>query len=153
MYELVKYVHILCAVVWVGGAFYAQLLAIQVARSSDPADLPKLGRHIEFLGTRVFLPASILLFIAGVIMTTQRWAFQQTWISIAIVLWLVSALVGSLYLGPKSKRVAQLFEAEGPLSAAGRALLGRLFLVSRLELVSFLVIIALMVAKPSMGAA
>jgi uncharacterized membrane protein len=153
VYELVKYVHILCAVVWVGGAFYAQLLAIQVARSSDPADLPKLGRHIELIGTRVFLPASILLFVAGVIMTTQRWAFQQTWISIAIVLWLFSALVGSLYLGPRSKRVAQLFEAEGPLSAAGRSLLGRLFLVSRLELVSFLVIIALMVAKPSIGMA
>jgi hypothetical protein len=65
VYDLVKYVHILCAVTWVGGAFYAQLLAIQVARSPDPADLPKLGRHIEFLGTRVFLPASILLFIAA----------------------------------------------------------------------------------------
>jgi uncharacterized membrane protein len=151
VYELVKYVHIVCAVVWVGGAFYAQLLAVQVSHSSDPADLPKLGRHIEFLGTRVFLPASILLFVAGVIMVTQRWAFQQTWITIAIVLWLVSALVGSLYLGPNSKRVAVLFETEGPVSVAGRSLMGRLFLVSRLELVSFLVIIALMVAKPSIG--
>jgi uncharacterized membrane protein len=150
MYELVKYVHILCAVAWVGGAFYAQLLAIQVSRSPDPADLPKLGRHIEFLGTRVFLPASILLFIAGVIMTTQRWAFQQTWISIAIVLWLFSALVGSMYLGPSSKKVAKMFEADGPTSTAGRALLARLFLVSRIELVSFLVIIALMVAKPTL---
>ncbi len=151
MYELVKYVHILCAVAWVGGAFYAQVLALLVAKSSDPADLPKLGRHIEFIGTRVFLPASILLFIAGVILTTQRWAFQQTWISIAIVLWLFSALVGSLYLGPRSKKVAELFDAEGPTSTAGRALLGRLFLVSRLELASFLVVIALMVAKPTLG--
>jgi hypothetical protein len=65
----------------VGGAFHAQLLAIQVDRSSDPAGLPELGRNIEFLGTRVFLPASILLFIAGVLMTMQRWASQQTWIS------------------------------------------------------------------------
>jgi len=153
MYELVKYVHILCAVVWVGGAFYAQLLAVRMSRSSDPAELPSLGRHIEFLGTRVFLPASILLFIAGAILTAQRWEFQQAWISIAIVLWLISALVGSIYLGPRSKRVAQLFEAEGPTSTAGRALLNRLFVVSRLELVSFLVIIALMVAKPTLGAA
>ena len=151
MYELIKYVHILCAVVWVGGAIYAQILALQVAKSSDPADLPKLGRHIEFIGTRVFLPASILLFIAGVILTTQRWAFQQTWISIAIVLWLFSALVGSLYLGPRSKKVAELFEADGPTSTAGRSLLSRLFLVSRVELVSFLVVIALMVAKPTIG--
>ncbi len=151
MYELVKYVHILCAVVWVGGAFYAQVLAIRVMRSNDPAELPNLGRHIEFIGTRIFLPASILLFVAGLIMTSQRWAFQQTWISIAIVLWLFSALVGSLYLGPRSKRVAEMFEAEGPTSTAGRALLGRLFLVSRVELVAFAVTIALMVAKPTLG--
>ena len=153
MYELIKYVHILCAVIWVGGAFYAQLLAVRMTRSSDPTELPNLGRHIEFLGTRVFLPASILLFVAGAILTVQRWEFQQAWISIAIALWLISALVGSIYLGPRSKRVAQLFEAEGPASTAGRALLNRLFIVSRLELVSFLVIIALMVAKPTLGAA
>ena len=151
MYELVKYVHILCAVTWVGGAFILQVLAMRVTRSPDPGDLPKLGRHIEFIGTRVFIPASVLLLVAGVILTIQRWEFQQTWISIAILLWLVSAVTGSLYLGPRSKRVAQLFEAEGPASTAGRALLQRLFLVSRLELVAFLVIIGLMVAKPNIG--
>lgn len=151
MYELVKYVHILCAIAWVGGAFYAQLLALRVTRSTDPEDLPKLSRHIEFLGTTVFLPASVLLFVAGLTLTIQRWQFQQTWISIAIVLWLVSAILGSIYLGPRLKRVAHLFETEGPTSVAGRALLGRLFLASRLELLVFLVTVALMVAKPNIG--
>ena len=125
MYELVKYVHVLCAVVWVGGAFYAQLLAIRVVRSPDPADVPKVANHIAFLAARVFIPASLLLFAAGIFMTTQRWAFQQAWISIAIVLWLVSVLTGSLYLGPRVQRVARLFESEGPTSVAGRALLDR----------------------------
>jgi hypothetical protein len=41
-----------------------------------------------------------------------------------------------------------LFDAEGPSSVAARQLIGRLFLVTRLELVSFAVIIALMVFKP-----
>jgi len=151
MYELIKYVHILCAVVWVGGAFYAQLLAIRVSRSPDPGDLPKLAHHLEYLATRVFIPASIILFAAGVFMTTQRWAFQQTWISIAIVLWLVSALTGAIYLGPRVKRIGDLFDSEGPASVAGNALLARVFLISRLELVSFLIIIALMVAKPMLA--
>lgn len=151
MYELVKYIHILCAITWVGGAFYGQLLAIRVQRSPDPGDLPKLAHHLEYLGTRVFIPASILLFIAGVIMTTQRWAFQQTWISIAIVLWLVSALTGALYLGPRIKRLGDLFDAEGPTSAGGRRLLDRVFLVARLELVAFAVIVALMVTKPTLA--
>jgi hypothetical protein len=44
--------------------------------------------------------------------------------------------------------VSALFDAEGPESVAGRELIGQMFLVSRLELVSFAVIIALMVFKP-----
>jgi uncharacterized membrane protein len=153
MYQVLLYVHIVCAVIWVGGAFYSQLLAIRTTRSTDPNDLPKLGRQLEFLGTRVFLPASILLFLAGAAMVVQSWSFGQAWIAGAVALWILSVIVGAAYLGPKSKVVAELFEREGPSSTAARALMERLFLVSRLELVSFAVIIALMVFKPGAGAA
>jgi uncharacterized membrane protein len=146
------FIHVVCAIIWVGGAFTFQLLSILTQRSTDPADLPKLGRSIDFIGTRVFLPASILLFVAGLILTAQRWSFTQPWITIAMALWILSVLVGALYLGPRSRRVAELFEAEGPTSIAGRALMSRLFLISRLELVSFAIIVALMVFKPGAGA-
>jgi uncharacterized membrane protein len=148
MYKLLLYIHIVCAVIWVGGAIYAQVLAFQVARSPDPAELPRLARHIEYIGTRVFLPAAVLLFLAGVGMTLQQWSFGQTWIALGVALWVLSAVLGAVYLGPRVKRAAELFEAEGPTSQAGRALIDRLFLVSRLELVSFAVIIGLMTFKP-----
>jgi hypothetical protein len=67
-------------------------------------------------------------------------------------LWIVSALAGALYLGPRTEKVAKLFEAEGPTSVAARAQLDRLFLVSRLELLSFAIIVAMMVFKPGSGA-
>jgi uncharacterized membrane protein len=152
MYEALLFIHIICAVIWVGGAFFAQLLVLRVQRSTDPADLPKLGRHLEFLGLRVFLPVSIILFIAGAIMTAQQWGFGQTWVSVSMGLWVLSALAGALYIGPRTKKIAELFEAEGPSSTAARALMDRVFLVSRLELVSFAIIIALMVFKPGAGA-
>jgi uncharacterized membrane protein len=148
MYELLLFVHVVCAVIWVGGALYAQILAVLVARSGDPAELPRLARHVEFIGSRVFLPAAILLFLAGSAMTVQAWSFGQAWIAMSVALWVLSALAGAVYLAPRAKRVAALFEDEGPASAAGRRLLDRMFLVSRLELVSFAVIIALMVFKP-----
>ena len=147
MYDVAKYIHILSAVTWVGGALYVQLLVIRAQRT-DPALIGRLGPEIEFIATRVFIPASILLFVAGLYMTANRWAFSQTWISIAIALWLVSVLVGSLYLGPESKRIGQLVAAEGPASPAAGVRLARIFLISRLELVSFAVIIFLMVFKP-----
>ena len=88
MYQILLYVHIICAVIWVGGAFFSQLLALRVERSTDPADLPKLGRNLEYLGMRVFLPASILLFLAGAAMVAQQWGFGQTWVAVSMGLWL-----------------------------------------------------------------
>jgi uncharacterized membrane protein len=148
MYQLLLYVHIVCAVIWVGGGFYVQVLAVRVNRSDDPMELPRLGRNVEFIGSRVFMPAAVVLFIAGTAMTLQAWSFGQAWIAISVALWVLSAVAGAVYLAPRAKRVAALFENEGPESVAARRLLGRMFLVSRLELVSFAIIIALMVFKP-----
>ena len=148
MYQLLLFVHIVCAVIWVGGAAYAQLLAFRVTRSDDPSELPRLAFHIEYIGTRVFLPAAVLLFIAGSAMTLQAYNFGKPWIAVSVALWVLSAVVGAVYLGPRVKRAAELFEAEGPTSQEGRELINRLFIVSRLELIWFAVIIALMTFKP-----
>jgi uncharacterized membrane protein len=148
MYQLFLYVHIICAVIWVGGAVYAQLLGLRVSRSSDPSELPHMARHVEFIGSRVFLPAAVLLFVSGAVMTLQAWSFGQAWIAVSVALWVLSALVGAIYLGPRVKRAAELFEAEGPTSQAGRELIDRMFVVTRLELIGFAVVIALMTFKP-----
>jgi uncharacterized membrane protein len=148
MYQLLLYIHIISAVIWVGGAFAIQALAIVVSRSDDPMELPRLGGRLEFIGSRVFAPAATLLFVSGVVMTIQNWHFGRTWIAVSVGLWVLSAVIGAAYLAPGARRVAALFEAEGPSSVAARTLIGRMFVVSRLELVSFAVIIALMVFKP-----
>jgi uncharacterized membrane protein len=153
MYDVLKYVHVLAAAIWVGGAFFIQLLALRVGQSTDPGDLPKFGRNIAFLGLRVFLPASLVLFVSGAAMVAQAWSFSQLWVSVSMALWFVSVLVGALYIGPRTQKVAELFEVEGPASESAHALTARIYLVSRLELLSFALIIALMVFKPGSGTA
>jgi uncharacterized membrane protein len=148
LYQLVLYVHILSGVIWVGGAVYAQLLAYRASRSADHADLPVVARHAAFLGTRVFMPAALLIIITGVVMVLQAWSFGQLWIAVAVALWVLSAVLGGAYVGPRIASIGALFEKEGPESPAGRAILERVFLVSRLELVSFAIIIAMMIFKP-----
>ena len=148
MYELLKYIHILAAMVWVGGAFTLQVYGIYTARSGDSTAIARFGRDVSIVGGRVFPVASIILLIAGVLMVLQRWSFGQAWIMVALTLWIVSLLAGVLYIGPKSGRVGELFASEGETSAAARTLMNQVFLVSRLELVSFAVIVFLMVFKP-----
>jgi hypothetical protein len=147
-YRLFVYIHILAAIAWVGGALAINLLGTRVARSTDPDELPKLGHQIEWFGLRYFLPISIITFIAGVILVTQRWNFSQLWISLAMLLWLLSVLLGALYIGPRSKKVAQMFETLGHTSPEARSASARLFMVARIDLLIFLVIVGLMVWKP-----
>lgn len=148
MYRFLLLLHVMAATVWVGGAVVVQLLGVRVQRSADPTDLPRLARHVEAIGNVAFLPSAVLLLLSGAVMTVQAWAFSQTWILVAILLWLLSAVAGGAYLAPRAKRVVALFEAEGPTSVTARRLMARLFVVSRIELASFAVILALMVYKP-----
>lgn len=148
MYQLLLYVHVICAVIWVGGAVTIQAQAIMVRRSDDPAELASFARRSEQIGSRVFVPAAVVLLVAGAAMVYQAWSFTQPWVVAAIALFVLSAAGGGLYMGPRAKRAAQLFDSEGPSSVEARHLAQRLFLVSRLELVSFAVVLALMVFKP-----
>ena len=148
MYQFLLLLHVVGAVVWVGGAVAVQILGVRVERSDDPSDLPRLARYVEALGNVAFVPAATVLLVTGAVMTAQAWAFDQAWILIAVLLWLLSALAGAVYLAPRAKRVVALFEAEGPTSVAARRLMSRMFVVSRVELLSFAVILVLMVYKP-----
>ena len=57
--------------------------------------------------------------------------------------------MGNICRSPTAEAVfRQLVAAEGPASPAAGVRLARIFLISRLELVSFAVIIFLMVFKP-----
>ena len=47
MYTALLFVHIVCAVIWVGGAVTIQLLAVLVGRSGDPAEVARLMRYFE----------------------------------------------------------------------------------------------------------
>ena len=76
MYERLKYIHILAAIVWFGGAFFVQLLALKASRPDDPTELPRVGRDIGLIGGRVFPLASIILLIAGVLLVLQRLELQ-----------------------------------------------------------------------------
>lgn len=151
LYEWLVLIHIVMAVVWVGGGVTLNILAIRTRRSNDPDRLVALGRDAEWLGMRVFMPASILLLIVGIWAASEGdWEFSQAWISIGFAGYAVSFLAGVLFFGPESGRIAKLVEAEGAASPTVQARLGRLLTFTRIELVVLLVVIWAMVAKPGL---
>ena len=148
--ETLKTVHVLAAVIWVGGAVTLQLFAIRATSSGDPAKLIELGPNAEWIGKRVFTPASVLVLVMGIWMTIERpeVAFGDTWIVIGLAGIIFSALVGSIFLGPESGRIAKLIEAKGPTDPEVPRRMSRLFLVSRIELAVLLLVVIDMVVRP-----
>jgi len=151
VYEWLKAFHVLMAVVWVGGAIMLQLLAVRTMRANDPQRLRMFAGEVEFVGTRIFTPASLTLLILGIVMVNDRWAFDQFWIIAAIAMFAFSFVSGAFYLGPQSGKLKKLYETEGTDAPEAPVLIRKLFVVSRIELVLMVLIIFDMVLKPGSG--
>ena len=150
-YQWLLAFHILCAVIWVGGNVFIQTLTIraQRRREQDPAFLATLAADIEWWGTRVLIPTSLILVGLGFWMVDEgNWSLGDFWVSFGLGVWIFSFILGSTYLGPQSGRYGKLIAAEGPGSPAAAATLDKLFLASRIELALLLLVVLDMAIKP-----
>jgi uncharacterized membrane protein len=100
--ELLLFVHVAMAIVWVGGGLVLQLLAHRVSSAGDPGRTAALGRDIEWIGTRVFVPASLLAFLTGVLLVVESdfYGFGDSWIVMALLLYAITFFAGLLFFGP-----------------------------------------------------
>ena len=147
-YQWFLSVHILAAVLWVGGAFMIQVLAIRAASAKSPARLEALASEAEWVGTRVFVPASLALVIFGFLMIQERDLEYQFWLVFPILVWIASFLSGVAFLGPQSGKLSKAIAQHGMDSSEAMGRLRRIFLVSRIELVLLILVVLDMALKP-----
>ena len=149
-YSFLLFVHVALAVIWVGGGLMMQFFGIRAAMSGDPTRFATLGADIKWIADRVFIPASLLAFVSGILLVVESdfYGFGDDWIVIGLVLYATTFLAGLLVLGPESARVGKL-TAEGSPEAGPRML--RLLLLSRLDLVVLFALIYDMTVKPDFG--
>ena len=101
-YQWYLAVHILAAVLWVGGAFTIQVLAIRASRPNAALQIGSLGGEIEWVGTRLFIPSSLVLVIMGFLLIHEgNWDYKFFNV-FALALWIATFVVGSAFLGPQS---------------------------------------------------
>lgn len=147
-YQWMLFVHILAAVLWVGGACVVQAFAIRAVRADDGTYLGKLTSEIEWVGTRVFIPSSLVLVVFGFLLIHQQHYDYKFWVVFPIAIWALSFLTGAAFLGPESGRISRAIERHGVDSAEAQMRIRRIFLVSRVELLFLLLVVADMVLKP-----
>lgn len=81
-YPVLKTIHILAAVVWVGGLTLI-ILAILYERRDEMEGLLVVAKQADWVGTRVFVPASLVTLGFGLAAAFKgSWDFGNAWIII-----------------------------------------------------------------------
>jgi uncharacterized membrane protein len=149
-YTFFKSIHVITAVIWVGGAAMIQAYAFRILRTGDGRRQAEFSKDTEVVGMRVFVPASLILFLAGIgMMVNLDWSWNQNWIILGLIAFALSFVLGAGFLGPEGGRIAELIEREGVDSPAVQARIRRILTVSRCELIVLLIVIVNMVVKPA----
>jgi uncharacterized membrane protein len=149
LYELLLAIHVLAAVVWVGGATALQVLAFRTVRTDDGARIAYFSGEAEWVGMRIFFPASVIVLLAGIGLVLEgSWGFDQLWILLGLAGIAFSIVVGAGFLGPESGRIKGLMEARGPEDVEVKERISRIFRISRIELGVLLLIVLDIAIKP-----
>ena len=150
VFNALKYVHILAAMIWLGTQVYLQFTATRLAKANDHERMAAFAKDAEYTGTHLIMPATILLLLMGIALVAYSpvYNFTDTWILLAFAGYAATFVTGAFVIGPASGKIGALLETEGPASPEAQALIKRIFSVSRVDLVVLLLVVADMVFKP-----
>jgi uncharacterized membrane protein len=145
-YEFLLFVHVTAAVIWLGGAFTFQMYGAVVRHGGDVGELARFAGRAGVLGERMFVPASLVVILAGVgLMIEGSWDWGQLWVIFTLLTFGASFLTGLLVIAPMAKRLPGV----GPATPAGQELIRRLFTILRIDLAYMYAIVFAMTVKPT----
>ena len=147
-YEFWLFLHVLAAIVWIGGAVAIQVFGIRTKAAADPAKTAFFAGNVAFSVLWVFLPAAAVIIVSGVGLTeTGNWDWGEPFIVGGLLLWAIVSLVAFGYLGRAIGAAGAQLAAEGPTPALGLRMRNLVWL-SRVLLGVLVVIVFLMTVKP-----
>lgn len=146
MYPYLIWLHILGAAVWIGGGV-ANVVMDRTFTTESASARAALQRAGVALGTRLFMPASVLVLVTGILMVVQSavWEFENLFVVIGFAMVVIGAVLGSAVYGPTGRRTAAALDAGDTATATAGA--RRLATIGSLELVLLAITLAGMVWK------
>jgi uncharacterized membrane protein len=149
VYQILKWIHILAAIIAVGANVTYGMWLSHAARKSEA--LPFTLRGIKQIDDRLANPAYGLLFITGIAMVfLVDMPLTTPWLLTSLVLYVLLVLFGMLGYTPTLRRQIELAESEGGDSTAYQAAARRGKLIGMILAVLAVAIVSLMVIKPAL---
>ncbi len=119
LYDWLLFLHVLAAMVWVGGGVMLAAIAARVLRDPDPAAVGRFTASLRSLGPLVLAPATVAVLGLGIglVVDSDAWDFGQLWLQLGLALFAAAFLIGAVW---QSRTALAATRAAEPGRAAPR---------------------------------
>src|SRR4051794_8014544 len=94
-YDVLLFLHLCAAIVWLGSNVLLQVLATMTERAKDDVTFAKLFSYSAELAPKLFVPAGLLTVVFGIAMVADGpWSFDMLWLVLALIGFATSFGVG-----------------------------------------------------------
>lgn len=149
LYEWLLAIHILAAILWIGGGVMLHLIFVRTRSAGDTQTLSRLLTNGEWLGKAFFGPLSGILLLAGIgLVLKGPWGFTDPWVIVGLVGFAASGLLGAVFLQKPATQAQQVLGEKGLADPEVGRLIDRVFLLSRIDTVILVLVVLDMTLKP-----
>jgi uncharacterized membrane protein len=146
LYIIVKYIHILGAIAWIGGGVTLCALSLFAVRRNDEPQMLQVLQSVGLLANRWFVPASLITLVCGVTMAFLGNFWGDAWVVLGLVGFAATFVTGHFGLRPFAMKIQAQAE-KGDMAgavAAGKQMLQ----VAKFDYTMLFMVVADMVFKP-----
>lgn len=150
VYLLFKFLHIIGAVVWLGGMVAVSVLTARIARERDGAILAAISRQSRFFGAAIVGPFAALTLIAGMVMLAVSRMGAPLWVMWGFAAILISIALGATLIRRVGNELSRLAGNANPDASRVRGLQQRLTMLNIINVIVLISAVAAMVFKPTL---
>lgn len=148
MEDLLLTIHVLAAVIWVGGSVVMLAFGYYL-RSRDANTRVEYTRWTEWLAPRLFAPMSVAVIIAGPLLVDEAgYEFDEPWLHIGFLGWFISFVIGIAFYPREGRKREDLIEQHGVEHTAVAASVNRVLTVATIDTLVIVLVVIDMTTKP-----
>ena len=149
-YTVLLAIHILCAVLWVGGGATLHAMGRLAQKSGDRRRMNEFSQDAAFIGPRFYAPLSLALLVAGIFLVDKAGAdMSDLWVTLGFTGWIASFLIGVLYYPRAGRRREEIVASEGLDSPAFLDSYRQVANVNLIEMTILILVVIDMALKPT----
>ncbi len=142
------FIHVLGAIVWLGGGTMLFLIGIRARQSSDIKLMGDFAKLLPYVGLRVLMPATVAVLVTGVWLVLIEYSFTQLWVQLALGAFIVAFLIGAIFLSRIALQLERVAKGAGVDRETAGKILVRWIAGYGILLIILLVVVWDMVFKP-----